>query len=417
MPASTSVIVTGMGLVTPFGVGCDTAWDSIRQGKSAIREVTLPIPCADDDSSMIVLGGPSPELPHAESNLLQETSILHRLALAAAHEAIEDAGAGFASIPPERIGCVIGTSKPSLRCAQQLMIQDSLRVSPRVKECVENLAFNSIWPSSPSSVLAAEFNVRGPCLAPVAACATGLLSIIRGAELIQSGVCDAVIAGSVDASLLPIVVGSYRRLGILSRNEDPPSEACRPFDVHRDGFVIGEGAGIVMLMRADKLASSQQHHYGAFQAGGMLTDPYSLTQPSGASEPIETLIQQVLKTAGTSAEEIDYINLHGSATRANDTVESAAVRNMFKDHPRCSSVKGGIGHLLGAAGSVELIISLLAMRDGVLPPSINLSNVDQECELNFVGSTGETQQIQKLFKLSLGFGGHLAGAIFRRGSR
>jgi 3-oxoacyl-[acyl-carrier-protein] synthase II len=338
------------------------------------------------------------------------------MALLAADEATRDAGlrpqpAGDSQSPfAERCGCVIGTSKVGLRSFARAMQTQTHDTPP----C--DVDWSLLWPDAAASVVAGGFGLRGPSLCPVAACATGLVSLIRGAELIRSDECDVVLAGSSDASLVPIVLGSFQRLGVLARGFDDPSRACRPFDAERSGFVIGEGAAVLVLEEFEHAAARGVSIYAEFVAGGLAADPSGLTQvePDGAS--LAWLIHDVLRRADVSPSEIDYINLHGTATRANDVAETRAVRAAFgsnADRVLCSSQKGAIGHLLGAAGSVETALTLLALRDQVAPPTVNLETPDSQCDLDYVAESSRPSRIRTLLKLSLGFGGHLAVGLFR----
>ncbi len=338
------------------------------------------------------------------------------MALLAADEATRDAGLGpqaegdSQSPFAERCGCVIGTSKVGLRSFARAM-QAHIKGTPP-----SGLDWSLLWPDAAASVVAGCFGLRGPSLCPVAACATGLVSLIRGADLIRSDECDVVLAGSSDASLVPIVLGSFQRLGVLARGFDDPSRACRPFDAERSGFVIGEGAALLVLEEIEHAIARGASIYAEFVAGGLAADPSGLTQvePDGAS--LAWLIQDVLRRADVSPSEIDYINLHGTATRANDVAETRAVRAAFgsaADRVLCSSQKGAIGHLLGAAGSVETAVTLLALRDQVAPPTVNLCTRDAQCDLDYVAATAQSARMRNVMKLSLGFGGHLAVGVFR----
>jgi 3-oxoacyl-[acyl-carrier-protein] synthase II len=272
-------------------------------------------------------------------------------------------------------------------------------------------------PNQPALAISHRFQLHGPCLCPVAACATGLVSLQRGYDLIGDGYCDVVLAGSSDASLLPIVLGSFKRLGVLSRNVDVPSAACRPFDRNRSGFVIGEGAAVFVLERWEDAVARGANIYAEWLAGGLAADATSLTGLDPSGEPLARLIGDVLRRGGVQPDEIDYINLHGTATEQNDVYETRAVKRAFgaaAPSVRCSSIKGAVGHLLGAAGSVEMAAMLLAVRDGIIPPTVNLTLPDPECDLDYTPQLAARQPVRTAMKLSLGFGGHLAAAVVRR---
>jgi len=420
------VVVTGIGLVTPFASGRESSWQRLVVGESATRLVEgfvgAPAALAFDSAADPVV----------------------ELALRCAEEAVADAGMSFAVCDLDRIGCVIGTSKPLLRTFDAFRRTgfQPVRPEPRGRKSevgsrnsVEGIRSptsdlrppgltdglearpTAFFPNEPALAVARRFRLAGPCLCPVAACATGLVSLQRGAELVREGVCDAVLAGSSDASLLPIVLGSFKRLGVLARDVDDPAAACRPFDRHRSGFVVGEGAAVFVLERLADAVARGARIYAEWLAGGLASDAASLTGLDATAEPLARLIGDVLRRGDVQQDEIDYVNLHGTATEQNDVYETRAVHRALgraASRVRCSSIKGAIGHLLGAAGSVETAAVLLAMRDGVIPPTVNLRTADSNCDLDYTPLNAAHAPIRTALKLSLGFGGHLAAAVLRR---
>ncbi len=399
--------MTGIGLVTPFGIGREANWAAIRSGRSALRWLTNDDLGCNGSASACWAGAPAPQ---SLMQLFAEPVV--GLALTAAREAYEQSGLSESGLPADRGGVVIGTSKPGLRSFGQ-----AFRELCRPNSC-RPTAFENLWLDAAGREVAKQFGWNGPLLCPVAACATGLVCVIRAAELIRSGECDAVLAGSSDASLVPIVLGSFQRLGVLARGVTDPSQACRPFDAKRSGFVIGEGAAVLVLESLAHATARGVKVIAEFITGGLASDPSGLTQvePDGAS--LAWLIRDVLRRSSLSATDIDYINMHGTATRANDVAETRAVRAAFGSHAdrlACSSQKGAIGHLLGAAGSVETAISLLALFDQIAPPTVNLTTPDPQCDLDYLAGSARAMRLRHVLKLSLGFGGHLAVAVFRQG--
>lgn len=389
------VVVTGIGLVTPFGAGREVSWTAVRNGCSAVDWFEVDDPSGLRARGLRWVGASAP----AELLVADEPVVM--MAVAAAREALTHAGLSDIS---ERGGCVIGTSKLGLRSFACEMKQSG-HSDPAL-----------LWPNAAARAVASEWNLRGPALCPVAACATGLVSLIRGADLIRSGECDVVLAGSSDASLVPIVLGSFQRLGVMARGFEEPSSACRPFDAERSGFVIGEGAAVLVLEDREHAVARGAKILAEFVAAGMASDPSGLTQidPDGTS--LAWLIRDVLRRANVLPTEIDAINLHGTATRANDLAETRAVRTAFgaaADRLACSSQKGAIGHLLGAAGSVESAMAVLSLRDQVVPPTINLRTSDPQCDLDYVANEARPTRLRNVLKLSLGFGGHVAVGLFR----
>jgi 3-oxoacyl-(acyl-carrier-protein) synthase len=277
--------------------------------------------------------------------------------------------------------------------------------------------WNQFTPNAPARSIAERFNLRGAALCPVAACATGLVSISRGAALIRQGQCDVVLAGSSDASLHPALLSSFRRLGVLAHTGDEPARACRPFDRTRSGFLVGEGAAILVLERASSALTRSVAPYAELLSAEMAADPAHLTRLDSDPASLVRLITDALARAGVTPDEIDYVGVHGTATRQNDLCETRALHQALgrsASGASCSSLKGAIGHLLGAAGSVESAATLLALRDGFVPPTANLREPDPECDLDFTPLDGRRRSLQTALKLSLGFGGHLAAAIFRK---
>lgn len=387
------VVVTGIGLVTPFGAGREISWSAVRAGCSAVRWF--------EPDDFIGSRGPRWVGASAPEELLASAEPVVTMAVTAAREALTHAGLSDIS---EDGGCVIGTSKLGLRSFARVMKQSDPS-DPAL-----------LWPNSAARAVASEWGLRGPALCPVAACATGLVSLIRGADLIRSGECDVVLAGSSDASLVPIVLGSFQRLGVMARGFEKPATACAPFDANRSGFVVGEGAAVLVLEDREHAVARGANLLAEFVAAGMASDPSGLTQidPDGTS--LAWLIRDVLRRVNVAPEEIDAINLHGTATRANDLAETRAVRAAFgpaADRLACSSQKGAIGHLLGAAGSVESAFAVLALRDQVVPPTINLQTHDPQCDLDYVANGVRPMRLRNVLKLSLGFGGHIAVGLFR----
>lgn len=394
LSAPRHVVVTGIGLITPFGTGRELTWSAIRDGRSAVRWLDAKHLGDATPRGMRWAGASAP------AEWLSSPEPVVAMAQAAAREALAHAGLSRIS---HRGGCVIGTSKIGLRSFARDM------------RSMENLPCD--WrPNGAALAVASEWNLQGPALCPVAACATGLVSLIRGADLICSGECDVVLAGSSDASLVPIVLGSFQRLGVMARGFEEPATACRPFDAERSGFVIGEGAAVLILEDRRSAIARGANILAEFVAAGMASDPSGMTQidPDGTS--LAWLIRDVLRRANVSPAEIDAINLHGTATRANDIAETRAVRAAFgssADRVPCSSQKGAIGHLLGAAGSVESAMAVLSLRDQVVPPTINLQTRDPNCDLDYVANDARPTRLRNVLKLSLGFGGHVAVSLFR----
>jgi 3-oxoacyl-[acyl-carrier-protein] synthase II len=456
------IAISGIGMVTPGGPDRESSWQSLISGRSCLRWLT------DEEHRLIgcdlartrlagapaALGrlsdrffdtfpgsfnDPSPIQLVSDRSLSSRATLVHRSQIAhfnqmlfqAADEAAVHAGlvthstnlmCTAAGIDKQRVGLVIGSSKGNLsaiRNSYLANVQERLTGSADTYQPqVTAPMWPDCWASSPASHLAARWDVCGPVLAPVAACATGMASLCRGAELIRDDVCDIVFAGSVDDSLSEIVWGSYRRLGVLARiPNDDPATACRPFDRDRSGFLMGSGSAVIVLERWEAAVARGHHPYAEWLVGGILSDATALTQVSSDAAGLTRLIQDLLRRGDLAARDLDYINLHGTGTRDNDRYETLGVRQALGasvNQVSCSSLKGTFGHLLGAAGSVEFAATVLALRDGIIPPTCNLENSSPECDLDYTPKVARRKDMKTALKLSLGFGGHLVGGLIRR---
>jgi 3-oxoacyl-(acyl-carrier-protein) synthase len=320
------------------------------------------------------------------------------------------AGAGF---DPDRAGVVIGMSKGDLG---RLAVMHERALSSASQAGAELAGWTTTWPDAVARWVAATWGFRGPCLAPVAACATGLIAALQGGALIRRGVADLVVVGAGDASLDPLVLGAFRRMGILARPGDDPGAAVRPWDKARSGFLVGEGAAVLVLERDDHARARGVAPYAELAGGASGGDAYHMTGLNPDPAGLAYVIGRALADAGLAAEEIDHVNVHGTATRANDPLECRALRCALgrqAERVACSASKSQIGHLLGAAGAAELALTCLAVHDGFVPPTRNLTDPDPACDLDGTPLVGRAREIRAALKLSIGFGGHLAVAVLK----
>jgi len=381
-----AVVISGIGLVSPLGATRESSWQRLLDGK-------IPPPSAEQGGFTFL-----PEWLSGQENQTQ----LEQLALQAAQEAFDDAGLQLTE-PAPRFGCVVGTSKGPLGLFQRTETP---------------FGFDQLWPSGPLSRLLQTYPLQGPALCPVSACATGLDAILRGARLIEQGDCDAVLAGSVDASLNDFVRHSYRRLGVLAHRAEPLATACRPFDEARSGFVIGEGGALFVLQRAEDVETGKT--YATFRNGINGSDATGLTQVDRSGVRLSRLLGQLLIRSSLRTSEIDLLHLHGTGTRDNDLAEARAVRDVFgpeAQQPWSTASKGAHGHALGAAGSLELAWLLLSLRDQIVPPVINLKRQDRDCPVRLADQQPLGVTANLGMKISLGFGGHQTVCLFERGDR
>ncbi len=420
------IAITGFGAVTPYARTAEASWRRLLEGRSAVRWLTPeelgPRPHETSDHDQQPWGSPwagaPAALPEPPTSPVHSTVVDPLVALAweCSAEALHQSGI-LGAVDPERIGCVFGTSKGGLRiCGQWLRAARGGSGGSNAGEPQVNF-WESVPPSIPAAALSRHFNLRGPCLAPIAACATGLVAILRGARLVREGICDAVLAGSSDASLTWPVVASFRRLGVLADRSRPPAEACRPFDQHRSGFVVGEGAGCLLLERWEHALARGAPLHAEWIDGLERGDPTGITLLPEDPVCLVRLLEDLFNRTGSTPAEIDAVSLHGTGTVMNDRYEAQALRSVVGDRGeslRGFSVKGGIGHLLGAAGSVETVFSVLALRDQVLPPTINCERPAEDCPFPVTGTAAQSRPVESLLKLSLGFGGHLSAGILTR---
>jgi 3-oxoacyl-[acyl-carrier-protein] synthase II len=414
------VFITGVGMTTALGVDRETTWHRLLDGACGVRRVPPAELAARAEPQLWpqnVVAAPALELASWRADDPEADDPLTRLALRAATEAFTDAGLERADLPPQRMGCVVGTSKGSQHAATRLVAGRS-HLSDHLSDALAADFWQRFQHSTPALEVARRYRLRGAALCPVAACATGLVSLQRGFELVQGGTCDVVLAGSVDASLHPLLLASYRRMGVhAAPGDDGRAAACRPFDQGRDGFVIGEGAAVLVLESGQSARARGVVPYAEWLAGGLGSDAAGPTHLDPSAADLARLIGEVLRWANVPPEEIDYVNLHGTATRPNDLCETRAVRQAFgpaADRLVCSGLKGALGHLLAAAGSVETACCVLALRDQVIPPTINLTHPDPQCDLDYCPNTPRPRPLRHVQKTSLGFGGHLAAAVLRR---
>lgn len=418
--------MTGLGLVTPLGVGTAHVWQSLVAGQSGIRRIEsfniedLPakvagvIPRKENESSPSWTLDMDKAVPPKEQRKMDDFIIY---AIAAADEAIQDAGwlPERDSEAAERTGVMIGSGIGGLQGIADVAItlheQGPRRVSPFfIPSCLINLA---------SGNLAIKYGYKGPNHSVVTACSTGAHAIGDAARLIMLGDADVMVAGGAESAVCRIGVAGFAAARALSTNfNDDPTAASRPWDRDRDGFVMGEGAGIVVLEEYEHARRRGAKIYAEVLGYGMSGDAYHITAPSEDGDGAYRSMRAALRSANLSPDKIDYINAHGTSTPLGDVIEVRAMRRLFGDHATklaMSSTKSSIGHLLGAAGSVEAIFSILALRDGVVPPTLNLHNPDEACaELNLVPKQAQQRQANYALSNSFGFGGTNASLVLGR---
>ncbi len=405
-------MITGVGLVIPIGIGAETAWKNICAGRSGIGPLTRFDPSEFDTKIAGEVKGFNPE-DYIEKKEIKKMDLFIQYALAATKEAIEDSGLKITSENSERIGVIVGTGLGGLptieKYHQILMDRGPGRISPFfIPMLIANLA---------SGQIAIQYGVKGPNTCLVTACATGAHCIGDAFRAILYGDAEAIIAGGTEANITPLTVSGFNAMKALSTRNEEPEKASRPFEKNRDGFVVAEGAGIVILEELEFALKRGAKIYGELIGYGYTGDAYHITAPPPDGDGAARCMRMAIKDAGLRPENIDYINAHGTSTPLNDLTETVAIKTVFGEYAKkvpVSGTKSMTGHLLGAAGSTEAIFSLLAIRDGIIPPTINYDVQDPECDLDYVPNVARRQPLAVVMSNAFGFGGTNATLIFRK---
>ncbi|AFJ03804.1 3-oxoacyl-(acyl-carrier-protein) synthase, KASII [Methylophaga frappieri] len=406
------VVVTGLGAVTPVGLSVSESWTNILAGQSGVNEIT-----AFDVSDFSVRFGASVKNFDVETVMSRKDAkkmdtFIH-YGIAAAVEAINDAGLTVTEENAERIGVAIGSGiggLPGIEAGYDSFLKGGPRkISPFF---VPSNIINMI-----SGNLSIMYGMKGPNTAIVTACSTGTHSISAAGRMIQYGDADVMIAGGAEMATSPTGLGGFAAARALSTRNDDPTAASRPWDKDRDGFVLGDGAGVLVLEEYDHAVKRGATIYAELAGSGMSSDAYHMTMPSQGGEGASRCMRNALQDAGLNSDQVDYINAHGTSTPAGDVAETMAIKLALGESAKSvavSSTKSMIGHLLGAAGGVEAVFSVLAIRDQVAPPTINLNNPDAECDLDYVPHTAREMPIDVAMSNSFGFGGTNGTIIFRK---
>ena len=405
------VVVTGIGLVTPVGSDRKTTWDSLLEGKSGIDYISL----FDAEGFESRIAAEVNDFDAAPILGRKDTRRLDRFAqfaCIAALEALEDAGMDMATEDPDRVGVLIGSGVGGIITISEqhkiLLDKGPKRVSPfLVPMMLGDMA---------SGQVSMMIGAKGPNFSTVSACATGTDSIGEALEMIRRGRADVVIAGGTEAAVCEIGVAGFNSCMALSTRNDDPQAASRPFDTGRDGFVLGEGAGLVVLESLEHAEKRGANVLAELAGYGASSDAHHVTQPHPEGEGAARAMKWAIQDAKLVPENVDYINAHGTSTPLNDKFETIAIKRMYGDHAyklKISSTKSMTGHLLGAAGGIEAAFSVLAIKEGIIPPTINLDDVDPDCDLDYVPNKAVKQKVDVAMSNSLGFGGHNASLVFK----
>jgi 3-oxoacyl-[acyl-carrier-protein] synthase II len=406
------VVVTGVGLVSPLGTGVEKNWEALLQGRSGIRRLSRF--SADGFASQIA--GEVPDFraeDYIEPKEIKKMDLFIQYALAAASMAMDDSSLKVDGPAAEGVGVIIGVGLCGIETIEStkeaLLSGGPRKISPFfIPKVISNLAAGHV---------AIRYGAKGVNWTPTSACASGTHAIGEAFHLIRRGIQDAVITGGAEAAITPLGVGGFSAMKALSTRNDEPEQASRPFDKDRDGFVIGEGSGMLILEEREQALRRGARIYAEVIGYAANGDAYHMTAPSPDGEGAARCMRLALKDAGIAPTDIDYINAHGTSTEYNDANETTAIKSVFGEAAArlaVSSTKSMTGHLLGAAGAVEGVYSVLALHHGMIPPTINYQNPDPACDLDYVPNQARKAEIQVALSNSFGFGGTNGCVIFRR---
>lgn len=404
------VVVTGIGTINPIGHNVEETWKSIEEGRCGIAPISL----FDTKGMKVTLAGEVKDFDVTKYIDKKEAKKMDRfiqMGMIASHEAMLDSGLDINNIDSHRFGVIVSSGIGGLGSIEKNYQTGEKRGFDRVSPffipmTISNLAAGHI---------AIAYHAQGLCTCPVTACAGGTNAIGDAFRNIRDGYQDVMIAGGCEASVTPLGIGGFTSMKALSDATDP-NRASIPFDKERNGFVMGEGAGILILEELEHALNRSAHIYGEMTGYGVSCDAHHITAPLPNGEGGAYAMQNALDDAGISYDVIDYINAHGTSTHLNDLCETEAIKSVFKEHAyklAVSSTKGHTGHCLGAAGGIEAVLSVLALKHGFIPPTLNYQVKDEECDLNVVPNKGVKKDLHYVMSNSLGFGGHNASIIFK----
>ncbi len=400
------VVVTGIGVVTPIGNNAREFWEGLLEGRNGVDYITHFDPKDHDTkfAAEVKNFDPSPVL---DSREVRRMDLFSQYAMVAAAEAVQDAGLNMEQEDPNRVGVIFGSGIGGLfsfETEHRKMLERGVRrISPYfITQMIIDIAAGHI---------SMRYGMKGPNYATVSACATASHAIGDAVRLLRYGDADVMLAGGSEAAITPMGVGGFNALKALSTRNDDPQHASRPFDKQRDGFVMGEGAGVLVLETLDHALARGAKIYAEIRGVGFTADAHHITAPAPGGEGAVRAMRRAIEDGELQLEEIDYINAHGTSTQYNDKSETQAIKTLFGDHAyklNVSSTKSMTGHLLGAAGAVELAATVLAVHHDVIPPTINYEEPDPECDLNYTPNKPEKRRVYAAISNTFGFGGHNA---------
>ncbi|HBI14132.1 MAG TPA: beta-ketoacyl-[acyl-carrier-protein] synthase II [Desulfobulbaceae bacterium] len=397
------VVITGIGLVTPLGNDVKSTWDSLVNGRTGIDWITRFDASAQASQIAAEVRGFEPE-KYFEAKQAKNLDLFVQYAIAAAEEAFVGSGLIIPEEEQERVGVITGCGIGGLPTVEQNHLV-YLEKGPRR---ITPFLIPRIIPNMPSGHISMRFQAKGPNLALSTACAAGTHAVGEAFRSITYGDCDMAITGGTESVICPLAVGGFSSMKALSTRNDEPGRASRPFDRDRDGFIIAEGSGIIVLEELEHALRRGATIYAEMAGFGQSSDAYHIAAPPENGEGGARCMKQALRDAGMNPEDIDYINAHGTSTPLNDRCETAAIKTVFGEHAyrlSISSTKSMTGHMLGGAGGIEAAFTALTLYHGIIPPTVNLENPDPDCDLDYVPNTAREKQIRTAMSNSFGFGG------------
>ncbi len=407
------VVITGIGAVSPLGNDLQSTWEGLKAGKSGIGPITLvdsePYPCKIAGEVRDFDAAPWFKNPKDA----RRCDRYAQFAVAASKMAIDDAGLDSEGLDRDRVGVMVGSGIGGLGTLEREHEKFITRGASRVSPFVIPMMISNIG----SGIISMEYGFGGPNMSIVTACATANHNIGEAWRIIKFGDADAIVCGGAEASILPMGLSGFSNMKALSNRNDEPERASRPFDSGRDGFVMGEGAGVVVIEEYEHAKKRGATIYAELAGYGISGDAYHMTSPHPEGHGAARCMDMALQHAKMNPEEVTYVNAHGTSTPLGDICESKAIKKSFGDYAKdgliVSSTKSMTGHLLGAAGGIELAACLMAIKDNIIPPTINLENQDPECDLDYTPNTAREVEVKSALSNSFGFGGHNASVLVR----
>jgi 3-oxoacyl-[acyl-carrier-protein] synthase II len=406
------VVITGLGTINPLGNNVTDTWDKLIKGESGIDTITsfetneLPVSFAGEVKNFDA----NEYMGKQQARKLDKSS---QLSIFATEEALKDANLNTDERLGPNVGIVFGTGIGGIGSTEQAVRTFDERGASRINP----LAITQLMPNSSTGQVAIQYGIEGPSLTITTACAASANAVGEAKNMIQNGIVDMVVVGGTESGTTPMTIGAFAQIRALSTNNENPKEACKPFDKDRDGFVMGEGSTVLIMESEESALKRGVDIYGYVAGYGATTDAYHITAPAEGGKGAVVAMQNAIKDADLSTEDIDYINAHGTSTPANDKNETAAIKTVFGPKAyeiNISSTKSMTGHLLGGGGAFESMVSVLAIQKSIIPPTINLNNPDEECDLKYTPNAAIEKVIKVAMSNSFGFGGHNGVLVFKK---